>query len=376
MKRSGLPVLMVMLLILLRIDRVPACPSCNIHNYLASSVRSATHIFWGEVLRQIDDKTAEAEVLKVLVGNHKVGSVVKIEMYGAKEYVGKRFIFSNPCSHPPTFPVLPVELEDEVLLLSQSQGSDKAHFLGDRLPPIKKMPEAIKRVQGISRETQQSGMDYIAKHHNEAVAPLIAELEVRMQEVFSTHGALFGIYRLRNLSESLLLKPSDAGQKFVLKQIGALLARNTGDVNWIAIPHQPSSQGVFLKDLLCHSRKHQILWESVDKLLQEAYPRLSGVVFAETTYALLIADEQSSDAVFAKISDSNREMFAVGLFLVANERSSEWQHERADALWEKALSLANRKEMKEAIARRIESAQRFTKRPNRSVNSNALNSPK
>jgi len=131
------PILAVAFIVLYP-GRVLACPACNIHNYLAASVRSSTDIFHGEVLRQVDDKTAEIKVLRVLRGKRKIGAAVKSRMYGAKKYVGEEFIFSNPTSHQPTFEVLQLKHEDEVLFLIQKESS------------VDSVEEAIKRVQGVS----------------------------------------------------------------------------------------------------------------------------------------------------------------------------------------------------------------------------------
>ena len=97
-----------------------ACPNCNIHNHLAASVQSSTNIFHGKVLQQIDEWTVEVEVLKVLRGEHKVDSRVKSKIYGAKRYIGKEFIFSDPASWPPVFDALPLEFEDQALFLRRA----------------------------------------------------------------------------------------------------------------------------------------------------------------------------------------------------------------------------------------------------------------
>ena len=58
------------------------------------------------------------------------------------------------------------------------------------------------------------------------------------------------------------------------------------------------------------------------------------------------------------------DMLALGLYFAGNGESRWWQHEKAYAFWDKALSIAKQKELKTAIFKRIKDAERFHKRKN------------
>lgn len=411
--------LMAMALAVFRAERAVACPHCNIHNHLASSVQSSTNIFLGEVLRQVADGTAEIKVLKVLRGTHKVGSKVTSKMWRAERHVGERFIFSDPTSHPPTFEVLSPEFEDEVLFLIQEE------------PSVGNMEEAVKRVQGVSVVTQEIGMKYIEEHHDAALKPLLAELDSLMPAVFSGKEVFFGEHRLGKLVEALLLKSTDTGREFVFSQIDALPRQQPPPIEWKIWPvlvagaiglsillagllwlgmrvflrwrfpynlrsllifvtvaslvlgcaawylspwldpvrRAPSARGVFLRDMLCQTEKHQALSTAVKERMSEICLTLSGSMLAETVYAMLLAEVATPEELQTQLTNrESAEMLALGLYFAGNHEARWWQHEEAYALWDKALSVARKRELKAAIGRRIGDSERIWERRNNDPN--------
>lgn len=336
---------------------VYACPECNIHNYLAGSVRSSTNIFQGEVLSQVDDRTVEVRVLKVLRGTHTVGSKVKSTMYGANEYVGKKFIFSNPTSRPPTFEVLPPEMEEEILFLLRKD------------PSVDNIKDAVKWVQGVSVETQKIGMDYIQNHHDVAVKPLIVELNALMPQVFSADNVFFGEHRLSQLVTALFLKPTDAGRDFAVSQIEALTKQKLREIDWKVVPRAPSSRGVFLRDILCQTQKLPDVSASVNTTINRIYPKLSGILLAEVNFAMILSGAATPDFLQSKIKDDGiSDMLALGLYFAGNYESNWWQHDKAYAFWDKALALAKKKELKDTINKQIRDSEQFAKRTKSNAN--------
>lgn len=330
-----------------------ACPHCNIHNYLAESVRSSTNIFQGTVVRQIDEQTAEVEVLKVLRGKHEVGSKVTTKMYGSERYLGKKFIFSDPTSWPPTFEVLPLELEDEVVFLIQK-----------KRPSITSVPEAITRVQGISVKTQGIGMEYLTSHYDEAAGPLVAELEKLMPAVFSNEDVFFGEHRLGKLLQALLSRDSSPAREFALAYIGKLGTPDEKKIDWNALPSKASSRGVFLQDMLFHSEKQAKLSATLRQQLMARLPNLSGQTQADAVYALVASEAESPNAVQAamKTDDSSANMLAAGLYFAGNFKARWWAHDEAYAFWEKALAVAKQEELRAAISERLARAEKSSKR--------------
>lgn len=365
MKTSvGFMVFVVVTLVTLSSNLASGCPHCNVHNYLASSVRSSTNIFHGKVLAQIDDRTAEVEVLKVLRGSHKVGSKVKSEMYGSKEYIGKEFIFSDPKSHPPTFEVLPLEFEDEILFLMQEKAV------------VGSLKEAIKRVQGISVITQCLGMEYLTNHYDEAVGPLIAELNSLMPHVFSTNNVFFGEHRLGKLIEALLSHESDRAKEFTLSCVDELAKAGAEKIVCASLPYNASSRGVFLRDILRHCQKHKELASALRKRLYAQLPTLSGGTFADSIYAILVSEADTVDGIQKALTGNESvDMLALGLYYAGNYEACWWQYEKAYGFWDTALSAAKRKEMKDAISKCIRDSERLWKRKNKNAN-NAIDSDK
>jgi len=334
-----------------------ACPHCNIHNYLAGSVRSSTNVFHGSVVRQIDDRTAEVEVLKVLRGKHKVGSKVKTEMYGSREFIGKKFIFSDPTSSPPTFEVLPLEFEDEVL------------FLMHENPSVKSAKEAIKRVQGVSVMTQGIGMEYLTNHYDEAVGSLVAELDTLMPAVFSTNEVFFGEHRLGKLLEALLSRESDQAKEFAVSYIGKMATQDGNKVDWSSIPYNASSRGVFLRDLLRHSRKHDNLTNALHRQVKPQLPKLSELALADAVYGVVVTQTDTVSGLQKNLeATASSDLIALGLYFAGNYEARWWQHDKACAFWDEALSLAKRKELKEAISTRIKDSEKFWKRKHTDAN--------
>lgn len=396
--------------------RALGCPACNIHNYLAKSVQSSTHIYEGEVLRQVSRTEAEVRVLKVLRGDHKVGSQINSEMFLSGRYVGERFLFSNPTSEEPRFEALPPEFEDEVLFLIQKE------------PSVGDMREAVKRVQGISVVTQEIGMKYIEQHHDAALEPLLAELDSLMPRVFSGQETFFGEHRLGKLVEAILLKPTDAGREFVFSQIDALPSQRPRPVDWVrwsfgriiaiglsfllavpvwiaaralfrrwfphsprsrlvsltaaglallgtawflapwldAVPRKASARGVFLREMLGHTKRDPELSNAVKNRLLDACPNLARPILAETIYAMVLANMMRPDEVQTQLGGLiSANPAAIGLYLAGNYESTLWQHEEARAMWNEARKLAEQGDLKAAIDMRIAESERKLLRRNR-----------
>ncbi|MCP4156800.1 MAG: hypothetical protein GY757_54305 [bacterium] len=328
-------------------EQANACPACNIHNYLAKSVRNSTKIFHGKVIRQINKYKADVEVLKVLRGKVRVRSRVQCRMYNSKEYTGQKFIFSNPISREPmfgaspTFEVLHLEYEDEVL------------FLMKKKPAVKNLKEAVKRVQGVSVMTQDIGMKYLTAHYDKAKAPLVTELERLMPEVFSGKDIFYGEHRLGKLLEALLLRESQHAKEFTFSYIDQLTKLKGESIDWASFPYKASARGVFLRDLLKHSQKHKELAAALRTRLQAILPKLSGSTLADCVYAVAASKTETADGVCKLMSeDASADMFALGLFFAGNYNSRWWAHKEAKEFWNKALSITKQKELKSAILKR------------------------
>jgi len=199
-----------------------ACPYCNIHYLLGQSVEVAEDIYVGEVVGQTRDGTAEIKVLKVLRGGHQIGSTVSCHIYQAKQYIGQQYIFCERSSRLAQFGRLPLDREDEVLFLMQ----------GRPYPAPRDMDEAFRRLRGLSKESQQAGLDYVASHHAAAVDPLLAEINSILPADLSMAEQFSGEYPLAHMTEALLLEPTEKGRDFVFGQIDAYPTRPASPHGW------------------------------------------------------------------------------------------------------------------------------------------------
>lgn len=445
-------------------QRAVACPCCNIHNLLGGSVHGSTDIYRGEVIRPIDRHRAEVRVIKVLRGTHEVGSTVTSNVFRAE--TGEQFVFCEADARAVEFGILPIAIEDEVLFLLQEKQD------------VLSMEEAVKRVQGVSIETQAKGMEYIAEHHTAALKPLIAELNSLMPEVFPNNDVFFGEHRLGKLVEALLLKPTDEGRDFVFSQIDAFPSQQSSPFGWhtcilfslgaigvsfllagllwlvtcmllrrplifimalsiffgcavwysyhlfvspsiwldcvavvtgvlvfvtgllwlgtglflrrpfphslrsllivvmgtstclvyaawysYPVPHNPSSRGVFLRDMLSSARRHQELSSAVKEYVIDMCSTQEGFDLAEAVYAVVLAEVATPDELQTKLTNrESADMLALGLFYAANYESRWWQHEKAWTLFHKAFSLAQTRRLKAAISKQLQSSEQFQRR--------------
>lgn len=320
-----------------------ACPACNIHNYLASSVQSSDNVFLGKVLKQIDDRTAQVKVLKVLHGNHQVGEIVKTEMWQPNDHIDETFIFSDPDAWPPTFEVLLPAFENEIVFLLQKE------------PAVNTIDQAITRVQGVSTVTQRIGMAYLADNHAKAVDPLINAISELMPDVFASDDVFFGEHRLGKLVQALLRNESKPVEQFVLNYIDGLSNQAPRKIDWQEIPRYASSQAVFLRDLLRHSEDQEELHQTLCERLIKQLPALSGAELADAVYALVLLDPAMLGAIQSALEDTEEtnNSIALGLHYAARYKSGWWSHDAAYAYWDQAIAIAQNPELKQTIQEAI-----------------------
>jgi hypothetical protein len=166
-----------------------ACPHCNIYNYLCPSVRSSSNIVIGVVERGVDDYATLVNVEKVLRGTNAAGSSITFKTHGMKDAAGRRFIFSDPQASPPTFEVLPEDLEWEVSYLirgvpTSANDWEYEHHqslaeIPDQLQPRPRDPEeALRAIQGVSEVTRESGIEYAKRNREDMFSRIQKQLSL------------------------------------------------------------------------------------------------------------------------------------------------------------------------------------------------------
>lgn len=120
------------------------------------------------------------------------------------------------------------------------------------------------------------------------------------------------------------------------------------------VPQGPSSHGVFLKDLLKPTTKHQELLTAVSEHVLDECSKRTGCTLADAVYAIVLAGVATPDQLEAKLaSEESADMLALGLYWAGNERSLWWDMDHAHNFWGKSLSVARTRRLKTAISHEI-----------------------
>lgn len=168
-----------LLLLLASSYQLIACPSCNIHNYLSSSVYGSTQIFLAEVVGFSDYSKVQIKVISILKDdtakfpflddyyirgedtirstlnkfpnmrnpNVIVGNIIDHHLYNAKEKIGNKYIFLNPVSSGVSFDlVYPSACREIELLISNDTISNDE--------------DALTMLNGISFTSVLKAIDY------------------------------------------------------------------------------------------------------------------------------------------------------------------------------------------------------------------------
>ncbi len=90
---------------------------------------------------------------------------------------------------------------------------------------------------------------------------------------------------------------------------------------------------------------------------------------ANAVYAIVVSGADTVSGIQKDLEGTpSPDMIALGLYFAGNHESRWWQHDKAYAFWDEALSLAERKELKDAISKCIKDSERFWKRKKKDAN--------
>ena len=355
-----------------------ACPACNIHNYLTASVHTSKNIFVGKIISAVGNEEAMVEIVSVLRGTATVGTRVQRKIWNAGEHIGERIAFCDPESGPPNFPCLTGVSEDEVVFLTgfglcpggmsvfDGPGGDVRLLKPtDPKPVIKDVAEAIRRVQGISNESRQMGLEYLLTFPVPQTRLIIEALEERRQQ--GGHA-----YEVECLVQALLLKPSARVEGYALHEVSRLVQIKRPAIGWNTIPEHPSEDGRYLTALVgyagatwsgstwasYHAPKREPLTNLIDrqrKRIIEALPNMDDLTLAETAFAVCETQTLTPTDLLSLLKDSrSKDGFALGMFLLAEERSACWDWKGAEVARKIARDAAERTELRNRIEQAIQ----------------------
>lgn len=293
-----------------------ACPACNIYNKLGRSLADSANVVVGKLAARMDDNEILVEVIRPLRGSYRPGQTYVMRAW-TLEPAGKLLIFSDSKRFQPTFPVLDMQFEDEVL------------FLLNR-PKIDNVDEAIRRVQGWSNESRDAGMAYLRQCKPFPSAKLIEATESARKLLFAGKKVWGAQNRLGNLIEALMLSDDEEGQDYLLRQVELYLKQREGSLDWSKIPRVVTDRGEWLTALVglagkeWDHRRHAAenpyrkpqpqLREKEKQMMLKALPDLGGVVLAETVYALCETGASTPKQLLSLLKPSqSKDEFALGV---------------------------------------------------------------
>jgi hypothetical protein len=343
--RSLLAAVAVLLTLLLA-PRADACPLCVRPHRLAASIRSARNIYLGQVERAPADKPAEVRVVKVLRGTMKQDQLVKVSLRPTRYRLGQILLLSDPTAKPTCYPVLALELEDEV------------RFLIQKNPRISSLAEAIRLAQGVSDEAAAAGFKYIRRRRKRATGLLIKAIDDLRPGIFSGPPVLNWDRPAGRSGDKLkllitaLLSGVDARspgyartRAFLLREVKRYLRHGWQDLNPKVAPSSPDIRGIYLNWLLSNMKAHGRLRKAVWRSLKRGYPRLKGEGIANAVYAAVSSGTSSPAAFKAPAPKKKDEATATGLYLAGIQL----QDDASRAALKRARALTGRATLKKAI---------------------------
>lgn len=280
-----------------------ACPECNIHNYLASSVRSSWYIYKGKIIEKTDKHKAKVEILEMIgprnLLNFKIGQTKEEYIYDDSK-IGDILIFSKPVSLGPNYPILPIELEDEI------------KFLLDSGRMIKDIQEAILRTEGISVESVAAGIIYIKAHYLESYPVLEKRIRTFRSQIFKDPNHFFACYRISNLTRAVLLSDYKPAVDFLLSEIDTLNKSKPLIYPFDNFPLSGDTpQGRFLRAMLQYSKSFDSTHRLIKDKMLHSLKNSESFHIVYFSYALSFFDLEENE--FKDLNPEQKNFAALGI---------------------------------------------------------------
>jgi len=312
-----------------------ACPHCNIHNYLAKSVESASNIYVGQIVAIPEENTARVKVLEVLRGTHSPDDQVTVEFYGDRGDIGRKYLFSNPTSWPPDFPTLSLSLKDEVSFLIRK----------DR--KIIDPKDAVKRLQGISRVTTNLAIEYIKAHFPECREHLFDAYRNLYEQKPKWNDIPVVNHRFEMLVKGITAVEDQKSIEFLQGCVDTLAAERASDISWKDRPFRGEPQGNILKTMLSRGEEPTIYYKTLKAHVRLRVTEMDGPGIRWFAYALASDDLDASVGLLRTPDPKTRAAAAVGAFDLSEFHRSWWAIEDCDNARELALSLHEGPELRQ-----------------------------
>jgi hypothetical protein len=351
-----------------------ACPACNIHNYLDHSIISSKNVCVVGCVTG-DDGAVRMLVLRVIAGDRRVGEAAAFAGGGARE-PGRTWIVSDPTSGPPNFPVLEWDplLEAECRFLARLPKSDwmpgdlpyhptnadivrverrlreRSGLIREHMGEfVKDADEAIILAQGISNLAKFCALSYLRRNPAAAAARLPEAIAAAKRRADAPEATWKDRYRLGNLAEALVLRPTEQAEAFAGAEMAAFLAAPVEAVDFSkgSLYYDSTPRAYYLLNLVRSASGR--LRSRLQYRLFNGYAHLRGAALAEATTVLCTLGYSPGRLRGRFLAREDADYYALGVMWVAYERTGQWDFSDAMPLYAQAGEAAKNADLRKYL---------------------------
>jgi len=283
-----------------------ACPACNIHNYMGNSIRISNNVFVGKVVTNTKSKSY-VKVINVIKGDIQINK--KIQMAYVYHQKGDTAIFCIDPSHEQM--QFPFYSEYDINDLQE------VAFIVKEDSVVTDLNTALMCITGNSYEAASMGIEFFKR--NPKYSGNLLKLYDSINNAAINNNVKYFEWKNASITEALLIRNDEFTQTTVLNVLDIFLNPQTENINWDSLDLSESKTGIILHHLLAFSQQHDVLHKLiVDKILS-SLPQLTNHQLADFTFAILYSKSIDNKALISKISLTNRDAFALGLFYTGNK---------------------------------------------------------
>lgn len=305
---------------------VNACPFCNIHNYMASSIRASEAIVLG-VLVKNGGEDARLHVLEVLRGNYEVGEELDWELHYYKAGDTAVFCKAAPDEHPYLF----FQYYDR-----SAVGEIRFLLSGDSL--ARDLNEARTCLLGISADAVSTGIHYFEAHPEELNQTFPGLLDSLLRLPCRGISNQMVDWRYASLCEAVMkATPSTAEALFfsVLNAQPPCLRLE----NDYALRYAPQGEpAYFYSHLLVHSKEQKDLNAKLKAFFLNRLRAASGAELSNLVFALVSSDSITETEWAQLHALEEKDAVAYGCLRASMQSANYWSWELASKQLDEAIA--------------------------------------
>ncbi len=256
---------------------------------------------------------------------------------------GSRRIFFTPERVQP-FGEVTLQFEDEV------------RFLMDEKASVRSLEEAVKRVQGISRDSNLAGEKYLKEHPEKATDALLSAIRPLSKMLLAGEEVWWGNCRHKQLVLALPVETDQSARKFAREELDRLLKLKRPEFNWKYVPREAPFVSQYVENLLALGKRKEPLFAHLREKLIETCSKEKGPVVHDALYALLknkaLTDKELAETT-GKMDADAKNFASLAMYHIGWD--AEWRRDGKNALenWRSALRLSSRKSFRRQLKERL-----------------------